>query len=342
MKDSRRNTIFGRVNPERMHLFRAAFLLLFFVFLQDTLSAQYFNSLRSNAWKRHRSEMDIQIGTANFLGELGGRDRVGSDFLWDLEFSETQPAGSIGYRYYIGKNHALTLAGSFGRVSGDDALTEEKFRNNRNLHFRSIIIEAALKYELHFSFKKLGNLYGIGSRTARAKNRYRDMYLFLGFGGFYFNPQAQYDGEWVDLQPLGTEGQGLEGGPDEYSLYQPAIPMGLGIRFGLGRKYRIGLEVGHRVTFTDYMDDVSGEYYDNEKIREERGDMAADLADPSKGDIETWSDGNYTYDPTAAGMQRGDPEDDDSYFFTTITFSWKIGMETYGGVNWKRKTRAKF
>ncbi len=323
--------------------FRSSILLFLLCAWGVSASAQYFNSLRSNAWKRHRSEMTVQAGATSFLGELGGRDQVGSDFLWDLELTETQPAGSIGYRYYIGKHHALNLAGSLGWVSGDDALTQEKFRNNRNLHFRSIIVEAALKYELHFSFKKLGNLYGIGKRSARHKNRYRDMYLFLGVSGFYFNPKAQYQGEWVELQPLGTEGQGLAGQPDKYDLYQPAIPMGLGMRFGLGRKYRIGLEIGYRKTFTDYIDDVSTDYYDNDELRQKRGNKAAYLADPSKGDIETYTTSNgYTYDPTAEGMQRGDPSDKDTYIFTTITFSWKIGMKTYGGMNWQRKTRAKF
>lgn len=319
--------------------------LLLLLFLASPLYSQYFNALRDNAWKRHRSELSLRIGGSSYLGELGGRDRVGSDFLWDLEVAETQPSGGVQYRYYIGKHHALNLSGSIGWISGDDALTDEPFRNNRNLHFRSVILEAALKYELHISFKQMGNLYGVGARTARSKNRYNDFYLFLGIGGFYYNPKTRYEGEWVELQPLGTEGQGLEGEPDKYSLYQPAIPMGIGYRFGIGRKYRIGLEIGYRKTFTDYLDDVSTDYYNNDRLREIRGDKAADLADPSKGDISSYTDGTYTYDPTAAGMQRGNPEDDDAYIFTMISFSWKIGMETYrmgGGMNWRRKSRAKF
>jgi hypothetical protein len=333
---------FDREKPPFMTPLRSALCAFILLFLASSGSAQYFNSLRSNAWKRHRSEFTLRAGASSFLGELGGRDQVGSDFLWDLETAETQPCGGVGFRYYIGKHHALNVGGSIGWVSGDDALTDEKFRSNRNLHFRSIIVEAALKYELHFSFKKLGNLYGIGKRSARAKNKYRDLYLFAGVGGFYFNPKAYYEGEWVELQPLGTEGQGFEGEPDRYDLYQPSIPMGLGMRFGLGRKYRIGLEVGYRKTFTDYIDDVSTDYYDNDKLRRRRGNMAADLADPSKGEIPTYTSGTYTYDPTAEGMQRGDPSDKDAYIFTTITFSWKIGMKTYGGMNWQRKTRAKF
>lgn len=315
---------------------------LLLVLLAAPTYGQYFNSLRSNAWKRHRSELSIKAGVTQFLGELGGRNQVGSDFIYDLETAETQPAGGISYRYYIGKNHALNLGATLGWVSGDDALTKEKFRNNRNLHFRSMLLEAALKYEFHFTFKKLGALYNVGKRSARSKNRYRDFYLFAGIGGFYFNPKARYKGEWVELQPLGTEGQGFEGEPEKYDLFQPSIPMGGGFRVGLGRKFRIGLEIGYRKTFTDYIDDVSTDYYNNKKLRQQRGDAAADLADPSKGELESYSDGTYTYNPTAAGNQRGDPEDKDSYIFTTITFSWKIGMETYGGMNWQRKTRAKF
>jgi hypothetical protein len=81
------------------------------------------------------------------------------------------------------------------------------------------------------------------------------LYLFGGVGGFYFNPKAKFNNAWVELKPLRTEGQGLEGGPDEYSNFSLCIPMGIGIRKQLSKVLSVGLEMQYTKTFTDYIDD---------------------------------------------------------------------------------------
>ena len=49
-------------------------------------------------------------------------------------------------------------------------------------------------------------------------------YLFAGVGGFYFDPKAQFQNTWVRLKPLGTEGQGLEGGARNTATSRCASP----------------------------------------------------------------------------------------------------------------------
>ena len=39
------------------------------------------------------------IGAANFLGELGGANQIGTHFVKDFEFSMTRPSAAIAYRY---------------------------------------------------------------------------------------------------------------------------------------------------------------------------------------------------------------------------------------------------
>ena len=89
---------------------------------------------------------------------------------------------------------------------------------------------------------------------------------------FNFNPQARKfdtntpfdnDGnltnnEWLDLQPLGTEGQYSSQYPekDPYQLIQFAIPVGIGFKVSLSEKFSMAIEYGLRKTFTDYIDDV--------------------------------------------------------------------------------------
>ena len=86
-------------------------------------------------------------------------------------------------------------------------------------------------------------------------------YLFVGVGGFYFNPKAQAPadfggpGTWVALQPLRTEGV-------SYSLIQVNVPFGVGFRYKASPRWDISFEIGYRFLFTDYLDDVSGNYAD--------------------------------------------------------------------------------
>jgi hypothetical protein len=59
---------------------------------------------------------------------------------------------------------------------------------------------------------------------------------------------------------LSTEGQGIYPDKKPYSLWQPTIPFGGGVKFAITENLRIGFEIGLRKLFTDYLDDVSTSY----------------------------------------------------------------------------------
>src|SRR5690606_4458195 len=65
--------------------------------------------------------------------------------------------------------------------------------------------------------------------------------------------KGELDGQWYALQPLQTEGV-------SYSKINFSIPAGIGFYYTIDRKYRLGLELGWRTTFTDYIDDISDKY----------------------------------------------------------------------------------
>ena len=87
-------------------------------------------------------------------------------------------------------------------------------------------------------------------------------YIFTGLAMYNFNPQArQFDTEnpfdndgkdsnnpWLDLQPLGTEGQQSSHYPEKapYQLVQFAIPIGIGLKLSVGDNLSIALEYGMR------------------------------------------------------------------------------------------------
>jgi len=130
---------------------------------------------------------------------------------------------------------------------------------------------------------------------------------------FFYNPRTDYEGDWYDLQPLGTEGQGTTGYPDRtpYSLTQLAIPFGVGFKFSLSKNASLGIEYGIRKTFTDYLDDVSTTYADTSGLKAENTRIAMLLSDRS---------GRYYPE----GYNRGDENNKDWYTFLGVTLTFKI------------------
>ena len=203
--------------------------------------------------RAQNSEVGACVGTMFYLGELNPSKL----------FANSQLAAGLVYRYNLSPRWALKADFLFGKVSASDAFTNGGYE--RNLSFYSPITEFSIVAELNFL--KLYNTVG--------KNHFSP-YIFAGATIFSFNPMAQYkDGTIYELQCLGTEGQGLEGMPEKYSLTHFAIPFGIGLRVNIGKYVCLGAEWGLRYTFTDYIDDVGGRYYDNDLLREQRGDIIA-------------------------------------------------------------------
>lgn len=275
------------------------------------------------AWKYYRHEVRIGIGASNFLGELGGANAIGTNGVKDLEFSLTRPTGEIIYAYKLIPNLKLRSHLLFGRLKGDDALTQERYRNNRNLSFRSPIVELAVGMEFYPFKEKTTHMYRM--RGAKGSNiKMMSPYFFGGVAAFWFNPKAQYpvDGKYYALYALNTEGQGLPGGPADYKRLGFCLPVGAGIKYALNKHISIGFEISGRITFTDYIDDVSTVYYDNTAILNANGAVAAYFADPSLHDPQTIALSGG--DPTRPGLQRGDDLDNDSYLFAIFSINYRF------------------
>ena len=290
-------------------------ILLSTIFVQNTVAQ---NFARATDWKKYRKEIIIQAGVAEFLGDLGGLDRIGThNSPVDLEIVLTRPAISLAYRYKFAKNFNVHTSFNYLLVAGDDKLTKEPFRNNRNLNFKSNIFELATRAEFSFFSNKVGHRYGIKKTLSRRKkSRSWEWIGFVGIGAFYFNPKGlNSSGQYVKLRPLHTEGQGLPGGPKQYSNIAISIPMGVAFRMILNKQWCVGLELNYRKTFTDYIDDVSTVYYDNATLSANYGPVSAQMADPSIGTIP----GATLPAGDGLGAQRGNSKDMDAYMGLQIT-----------------------
>ena len=241
------------------------------------------------------------VGTSNYMGDLVGSIPEGPEY---------HPAYGIFGRYNLNKI-STKIHFYKGEVSGSDYYSTVKSgRRKRNLSFESPLYELGLQFE--FNFFQYRYWTNKNSTTP---------YLFAGFSGFYFNPKAEYNGTLYELQPLGTEGQGLPGNPDPYSLFSFAIPMGAGLKLSISKTTNIGMEVGVRSTFTDYLDDVSTNYPDLASLEEVRGATAAALSFRSP----EYDQSYLITDPS--GKRRGGPDVKDWYLFAGLTISVNLGIK---------------
>lgn len=258
-------------------------------------------------------EFGVNLGFSSFLGDLGGSNDIGRPFFYDIDPQVTRPALGIVYRQEIIPRTAFRFNAYASMLKGSDALSQNEFRHYRNLSFRSPIVEVSGEIEL-----------AMNRFTGIHKKRWTP-YIYGGVGGFYFNPQAQYDGKWVNLQPLGTEGQGLPEYPDrqKYSRVAVCFPVGGGLRFLSANNWVLGFEMACRFTTTDYIDDVST-YYPNTDFYYlhydlETAAMAAALSNPSDGTHPEWSQPEWG---------RGDPTNNDTYIFGgMITFTYHMEFQ---------------
>jgi opacity protein-like surface antigen len=200
-----------------------------------------------HAWSRPYFEVGVMGGFSNYSGEL-----VNSI----VDVKHMHLAGAIFGRYNMNKYLTFRLQVALGTISGDDKDSKQDRNIVRNLHFRSPLTEIGLMGE----FNLMGyNPVGHGKMFSP--------YAFLGMSIFNFNPRAKHfdprrDGEWVDLQPLHTEGQGSSTFPNRkpYSKTQVSFPLGLGFKFAVHSNLNLGFEIGFRATRTDYLDDVGNTY----------------------------------------------------------------------------------
>lgn len=251
-------------------------------------------------------EFGILLGGSNYQGDLTD----GGPLL-----DQTNFAGGLLLRYNHTPYITLRASALYGRIEGADAnYPDIPERYNRNLSFRSDVIEFSGQVEWNI----LG--FGNGRKASRKPGRLFSPFLFGGIGIFKFNPKALYNDEWVELQPLRTEGQGTTKYNDRqsYPLTQVAVPLGFGIKVQVSSRINFGVEVGYRKLFTDYLDDISLTYVEPQIIRQAYGQTSEALADRS-GEIS--GDGLPT---GQAGTPRGDDKKSDWYMIGGVTITYKI------------------
>jgi hypothetical protein len=158
--------------------------------------------------------------------------------------------------------------------------------------------------------------------NSKAKKRGQP-FIGAGLGLFHFTPYSTVanTGKWVAIQNLHLEGQGFgEDYPKNFSLWQFEIPLSIGYRWDIGQHLNLGIEYMYRITFTDYLDGVSGKYIDPNAFKAhlspKEAQTAAAVADKQQ---------YYNNDlPNAPGNLRGNSGNKDGYSTLSITLFYKV------------------
>lgn len=239
--------------------------------------------------------------------EIGG---IAGVFSFDGDVNEgamlenTNAAFGGFFKYNVHPRIALEFSFLKGTLEAKDRSSKNSKIRERNLSFRSDLMEFALIP----TFNILPFL--------PQKAKYFAPYLGLGIGVILFNPMTKYEDKWVELQKIGTEGQGLEGYQKPYSLIQMVIPVLFGIKYSIAGRFNISIEVGYRFTTTDYLDDVSTMYIAPKQLAS-NGELAVLLSNRTE---------EYTGLPAndLVGTRRGNANNNDAYLNFGVRLSFNL------------------
>lgn len=263
-------------------------------------------------------EAGITVGPSNFLGDLGGNAGKGTPFIKDNNIQMTKLTFGAFVSYHPNEFYSFRFGLNMGTLEGDDAIIKpkgglEEARRNRNSNFRSKFTEALL----------LAEIYPTAFLEYDPSDNYKRLrpYLAIGIGALKFNPQGldPVTNQWVNLQPLRTEGQGFAEYPGrkEYKLMSMNVPIGVGVKYFMSENVNISFEIIHRKTFTDYIDDVSTSYVDPALFYNymplQQAQLAERMANKSLGGV---------YD---AGDKRGTATNNDSYYTAQFKLGFRLG-----------------
>ena len=243
--------------------------------------------------------LHIGGGFANYNGDLQARA---------FTLNQAQGVVSAGATFNITPKLTIRSDYSFARLGADDKQNSKLF--NRNLNFKTIVTELSLVGEY--------DIFDLSERTWSP-------YVFAGVGLFKFSPYTMDQAnQKVFLHGVGTEGQGLAQYPDRevYKKTQLNLPVGGGVKYAISPDIYIAAELGFRKLFTDYLDDVSSTYADENILLAGRGQQAVDLA--FRGDEVKTNSNTTPQSYPAAGTQRGNPKYKDSYYFGQVRMSFRM------------------
>ncbi|MEO5501613.1 MAG: DUF6089 family protein [Ginsengibacter sp.] len=190
-------------------------------------------------------EFGITAGAAHYFGDINNRAAL------------NRPKIAVGafFRKQFGNYVAVRLSGHYAQLGYSDIYSKNEFQQRRNLSFNTNIFELALSGDFNFFKFNAADIHHAFTP-----------YATLGIGIFSYDPYTYLNGQKIYLRPLNTEGQTFYKDRKAYGSMSLCFPIGFGVKYALTEKVNISLEIAHRFTRTDYIDDVSTTYIGADKF----------------------------------------------------------------------------
>ena len=161
-----------------------------------------------------------------FGGSLGGFNYRGDADSY-VGFQTPSLAGSGLVRMNFSNTTSFRVGLAAGGLRGRDHQETDILSQRRQTSFNNQIIELSGVFEYYF----------LDFREHNIRIPFSP-YIFGGVGGFYYLAEKAIT--------------------EQYSLFQPVFPVGLGVCYLLGKQLNMGVELGLRQTFFDQLDGVAG------------------------------------------------------------------------------------
>ena len=292
------------------------------------LTASFGTSTAQQTWKNARHSVVAGVGGNIFMGDLGGGDENGGHFFnfKDMDPGILKLSTMAGYRYRLADRLSGKFTFTFSKVAADDVNANNTARRSRNLNFKSNLLEFGIGGEYYFLREKDMSRFSGGKGLFWKKWA---GYISVELALLHFNPKGKYEGQWYELQPLCTEGQGtgveflardgvneyVVSANDPYKLTVVSIPVGLGFKYQVTSDISFGVEFLQHFTTTDYIDDCSSYYfnYDQQGVTPP-SEMTKIFADRRSGGIAS----------LATGGKRGNSGYNDTYFTAIFTLHYRF------------------
>ncbi len=277
-------------------MFRTVFLIITVAIAPATFLGQSQSIIQEG-------EFGVGLGSAHYFGDLNTRARL----------NRPKFAATAFFRKNFANYIAVRVQASFAQLGYSDIYNKQNtFMQQRNLSFNSNLLELAVQGDFNF-FRFMPGEPGYNFTP----------YITFGVGVFNYDPYALLTGKKYFLRPLNTEGQGNALYPDRkpYKSMSYSIPFGAGVKYSFNERINIGFEIVHRVTGTDYLDDVSKTYVNPI--------VFPPLPDGSPSPAFLLHDRSYEFgEPIGTdGRQRGNSKQKDQ--FVTAIFYISFNLQSY-------------
>lgn len=237
-------------------------------------------------------EVGIHAGHSVMVGDLGGGGSDVSPFSPDnYDFTSAMGLAGIHARYKLHPRFAINGSFQGGYLSSNDKNSTSESLQKRNLNHRTTIYELAITPE--FYFIKDGEVAGMRNKFSA--------YIYGGISLIYFNPKMKLDDEYLAIHDWNLEGK-------DFSRITAGVPMGIGVKYALNRKWTLGYKVNMVYTFTDYLDGVSDSWAAYEDIEGEDAQIA------------------YSKYNATEGKTRGNPDTKDMYMTHYLSLTYRFDM----------------